>query len=352
MPRYEEVANDLCSPHPRGWSQRAERRPHRALLLPAPAGMVPRHGKSPPSRTAAPRTRGDGPSSTPKRCDDQGCSPHPRGWSRVPQVRGPAAVLLPAPAGMVPTPTSTPATSRTAPRTRGDGPPCSMRRCTSPSCSPHPRGWSHPHRQTVGRQQLLPAPAGMVPAEGRRVRAGSAAPRTRGDGPTRRVVTVSDAFCSPHPRGWSRHQAEEVAGAGLLPAPAGMVPRGRSRSATARSAPRTRGDGPSPASSFRPRLICSPHPRGWSLSGRPRPPGHLCSPHPRGWPRHAGMDRGSGRLLPARGDGLHLTADRWRHPYALLTRWWRASPPPSVSSLASARSDPSPSSSPCPRSAP
>ncbi|GAT84363.1 hypothetical protein STXM2123_5064 [Streptomyces sp. F-3] len=72
-------------------------------LLPAPAGMVPgaRHFRS--LRAAAPRTRGDGPSSTGGTTCSTICSPHPRGWSQTSWLMAELQELLPAPAGMVPT---------------------------------------------------------------------------------------------------------------------------------------------------------------------------------------------------------------------------------------------------------
>ncbi len=186
-----------------------------------------------------------------------------------------------------------------APRTRGDGP---GRRspCRSLSrCSPHPRGWSPLHLRHGLRAGLLPAPAGMVPAP-----------------PT--PVT-----------GWE-----------LLPAPAGMVPTTGGWPAFRRSAPRTRGDGPMLLATRRMWFSCSPHPRGWSPSvpppaGRlgllpapagmvpgeltarpphppaprtrgdgprpnrliPQPP--VCSPHPRGWSQGHGAAAPGPDLLPA-----------------------------------------------------
>ncbi len=131
-----------CSPHPRGWSLRARTCARTARLLPAPAGMVPTSPTRRPTVVAAPRTRGDGPAAVGEPLHGQLCSPHPRGWSQrdaLPPDRHP---LLPAPAGMVPGWPVPCGPGGSAPRTRGDGPPWGHRACQARVCSPHPRGWS------------------------------------------------------------------------------------------------------------------------------------------------------------------------------------------------------------------
>ncbi|PVC81547.1 hypothetical protein DBP12_36630 [Streptomyces sp. CS014] len=51
-----------------------------------------------------------------------------------------------------------------------------------------------------------------------------AAPRTCGDGPSRLPGDWVGRYCSPHVRRWSQDPAAVLVPAGLLPAPAGMVP--------------------------------------------------------------------------------------------------------------------------------
>ncbi len=191
--------------------------------------------------------------------------------------------LLPAPAGMVPDPGPARRPAVPAPRTRGDGPSPSCGGSRASGCSPHPRGWSLRDRQPRRLRRLLPAPAGMVPPTGTGASRGTPAPRTRGDGPERLAAAVGQPLCSPHPRGWSLHQPGRFRRHRLLPAPAGMVPRTAARRPSTRSAPRTRGDGPSSAASATPATNCSPHPRGWPRSVEARPPAAICSPHLRGW---------------------------------------------------------------------
>ncbi len=253
-----------CSPHPRGWSLgRRVRRP-RWALLPAPAGMVPTTSTSRCTSTAAPRTRGDGPVYPAMTLGRVPCSPHPRGWSQRGTATPDGGQLLPAPAGMVPTAPGKPTSSTAAPRTRGDGPQAHNLLTACTTCSPHPRGWSLLPVPAQQRLVLLPAPAGMVPRPPSAGTGPAAAPRTRGDGPAAAASRRSRPFCSPHPRGWSRDRVFRRELGELLPAPAGMVPRQPRPVRSRRPAPRTRGDGPE-SRGWRPcRTHCSPHPRGWS----------------------------------------------------------------------------------------
>ncbi|MFB7186968.1 hypothetical protein ACFCZT_17080 [Streptomyces sp. NPDC056230] len=87
---------------------------------------------------------------------------------------------------------------------------------------------------------LLPAPAGMVPGNRALLLRARTAPRTRGDGPGRICGRSAAPSCSPHPRGWSLHRCPGGRNDRLLPAPARMVP-GRSPAGHLRpAAPRTR----------------------------------------------------------------------------------------------------------------
>ncbi len=259
-----------------------------------------------PSRTpralhgrTAPRTRGDGPGTADSADRLRLCSPHPRGWSR--RVRDPCVRrrLLPAPAGMVPTRPGGSVTDPTAPRTRGDGPSWMTSAAWSMSCSPHPRGWSRVRGHQQGAGRLLPAPAGMVPDISTPLLPPAPAPRTRGDGPASFDCRYTTVGCSPHPRGWSHRARFGDLFPVLLPAPAGMVPRGTARSRSEPPAPRTRGDGPTPHARILIGPSCSPHPRGGPTGCRRRPSFSRCSPHPRGWSRAISSTDETRQLLPA-----------------------------------------------------
>jgi hypothetical protein len=134
-------------------------------------------------------------------------------------------------------------------------------------CSPRPRGWSHHGHRRDLQPGVLPAPAGMVP---KRPWTGGyrwRAPRARGDGPVRPTRIGWSATCSPRPRGWSRAAHGHRVGQRVLPAPAGMVPTFRTSWRTSSGSPCTRGGGPVrewPADCAR---SCLSLPRPW---GRPR----------------------------------------------------------------------------------
>ncbi|CAN3979356.1 hypothetical protein KPATCC21470_1980 [Kitasatospora purpeofusca] len=111
-----------CSPRMRGWSLSGVAVIKPEALLPAHAGLVPATSR-PPTRTGpAPRACGVGPPYLPTALPVDDCSPRMRGWSpAVALVRG-ADFLLPAHAGLVPSPSSSRRSRRTAPRACGVGP--------------------------------------------------------------------------------------------------------------------------------------------------------------------------------------------------------------------------------------
>src|SRR5690606_38927780 len=254
----------LCSPHARGWSRTGRRARPRSRLLPARAGTVPRRPRGSPARTAAPRTRGDGPPTWRRLPRPWDCSPHARGWSLRQHLLTGLLHLLPARAGMVPRRRARRGRRCAAPRTRGDGPgqfPCLAGLLV---CSPHARGWSPRAPSTPTSSTLLPARAGMVPMWPAGTRWPRPGPRTRGDGPSTRPRPPRTPTCSPHARGWSRAGPLRGRGPALLPARAGMVPPARSPCRRSPTAPRTRGDGPFGHMVCVPGDVCSPHARGWS----------------------------------------------------------------------------------------
>ncbi len=213
-----------CSPRPRGWSQGVEQRRDEADVLPAPAGMVPGPAGPRPEVGSAPRARGDGPATSSTAPMLSRCSPRPRGWSRAVTPITANDVVLPAPAGMVPREEPVMAFRFRAPRARGDGPPVISPMRTASWCSPRPRGWSRQRPPVPRPGGVLPAPAGMVPPRTPRGPTREGAPRARGDGPWRPAAVPMTSMCSPRPRGWSPGERRKPQGGQVLPAPAGMVP--------------------------------------------------------------------------------------------------------------------------------
>ena len=149
-----------------------------------------------------------------------------------------------------------------APRARGDGPDPVARVDDLQACSPRTRGWSQVVGVSVVDDDLLPAHAGMVP-RGRVPRLFCrTAPRARGDGPPGPGSTIPSRCCSPRTRGWSPRSLGFVSSSTLLPAHAGMVLRRGCRTARRPAAPRARGDGPGMYAIRITTAPCSPRTRG------------------------------------------------------------------------------------------
>ena len=249
-------------------------------MLPAHAGMVPVLLRTLRRRPRAPRARGDGPPETHPKPKPTQCSPRTRGWSPGPTSPSSSRWVLPAHAGMVPSTPTPERSSVSAPRARGDGPTASLRSDSSNSCSPRTRGWSQLVILRVFVAEVLPAHAGMVPVMREVTRFRRGAPRARGDGPPRLARVKSLWLCSPRTRGWSLTTCTYQEFQPVLPAHAGMVPRGPWAAGSRGGAPRARGDGPVRSPQYRRNQACSPRTRGWSARGACR------------WGRGHGADRG------------------------------------------------------------
>ncbi len=204
--------------------------------------------------------------------------------------------MLPAHAGMVPADRRAPTDLAGAPRARGDGPMSGQARQNMAACSPRTRGWSL-HVDAARRPAaVLPAHAGMVPSGRTTSRPAGSAPRARGDGPSNAQRRRLAERCSPRTRGWSLDRYYRKDFRRVLPAHAGMVPRSRTRRGPCRSAPRARGDGPVTKPWQCGEGGCSPRTRGWSL----REP--LIGPHVLVLPRIAAPVDPRGRILHHRPD--------------------------------------------------
>ena len=233
-------------------------------MLPARAGMVPSPGRSQSRCAGAPRASGDGPDSASKPWPRSQCSPRERGWSRLPhRPRGHGSVL-PARAGMVPLRACFGRRTRCAPRASGDGPGYGFNGRWLQLCSPRERGWSRGGSRRRTRRGVLPARAGMVRPRPAAARSGWGAPRASGDGPADQVAALLKQSCSPRERGWSLAQRVVARDGGVLPARAGMVPHRQLAIEVADGAPRASGDGPRPAGPAPTPCSCSPRERGWS----------------------------------------------------------------------------------------
>ncbi len=117
---------------------------------------------------------------------------------------------------------------------------------------------------------MLPARAGLFPTPGRTTSATPCAPRASGAVPGSRWSPSGGTSCSPRERGCSRRRVPVDLREDVLPARAGLFPGGESWLSTARSAPRASGAVPLTITVDNPAVTCSPRERGCSPSGRPR----------------------------------------------------------------------------------
>ena len=112
----------MSSPHTRGSSRSSRRSRSTRTVVPAHAGVIPKRTACPCSRACRPRTRGGHPVGNGLRYRLYQSSPHTRGSSRkVDRLRHHPHVV-PAHAGVIPTPRCYSATTRRRPRTRGGHP--------------------------------------------------------------------------------------------------------------------------------------------------------------------------------------------------------------------------------------
>ncbi len=213
----------LPFPPARGWTRLARDLGDQAVLLPTPAGTDPRPPPQDPGRGLAPRACGGGPSSAPSAATSTLCSPLA---GTDPSPRSPRAhrpACSPPPAGMVPS--------------RGVGPVWKL-------SVPLARTWSRPRQLCNAARHLLPAHAGDGPSAGdARAPPTCCSPRAQvwppavGHGRSARLlfpvragmdpaISCTPLMLLPPARGWTRLARPLGTGRPLLPARAGMPPRG------------------------------------------------------------------------------------------------------------------------------
>ncbi|ABD09419.1 hypothetical protein Francci3_0025 [Frankia casuarinae] len=95
----------------------------------------------------------------------------------------------------------------------------------SVTSSPHARGSSRDETQQLDRGAVVPARAGIFPRPSPSARWRSGRPRTRGDLPSLAEMWVLTRWSSPHARGSSRLYALHHVDIAVVPARAGIFPR-------------------------------------------------------------------------------------------------------------------------------
>ena len=277
-------AQNMDSPHARGWTRLGIRLHVVDAGFPARAGMDRPPIPTPAARCWIPRTRGDGPRSETPSTFAARDSPHARGWTHGLRPGRSPPRGFPARAGMDPTPSPRPSCPSGIPRTRGDGPPSAEVMVNPMSDSPHARGWTGSRPLSPRPARGFPARAGMDPLLPTSPMRRARIPRTRGDGPAQIARVDVNTMDSPHARGWTRSRRGRARTAIGFPARAGMDPRRETETARGCWIPRTRGDGPVYRGVIELRPGDSPHARGWTCPRRGR------RPRGRGFPARAGMD--------------------------------------------------------------
>ena len=190
-------------PHTRGWTPLAEATTVDPVGSPAHAGMDPALDEDEAEDGRLPRTRGDGPSTMSSWGPTPPAPPHTRGWTPEPGDEGSAKPGSPAHAGMDPMTSSAVCRARRLPRTRGDGPAHTWTQIGRHRAPPHTRGWTWACTRHRGMGRGSPAHAGMDPGRTDGEDGYGRLPRTRGDGPRRRVPSMLAKEAPPHTRGWT-----------------------------------------------------------------------------------------------------------------------------------------------------
>ena len=192
-------------------------------------------------------------------------SPHERGWSSVLWEWTINWIVFPAWAGMILAMAKTKPKTLCIPRMSGDDPQSTINGETTKRYSPHERGWSCWQKQEISEKIVFPAWAGMILTPQLKKYNYVGIPRMSGDDPRFRGKNMSHIAYSPHERGWSQTPARKAYGQRVFPAWAGMIPQAKERWKLLDCIPRMSGDDPLFINLFGGFFMYSPHERGWSF---------------------------------------------------------------------------------------
>ncbi len=236
-------------------------------VVPARAGIFPPCAPRCSPRTSRPRTRGDlPPSASPSRPPGES-SPHARGSSTHLTVHEGIRQVVPARAGIFRGDRSGVAAGAGRPRTRGDLPGSACQVTPFTRSSPHARGSSVADALGVPLGDVVPARAGIFPSPSLTRRRSGSRPRTRGDLPGSLPTSRRGTRSSPHARGSSARRRRCIGPGGVVPARAGIFRCGPHRGRRRGGRPRTRGDLPPTIDGSERARTSSPHARGSSFAG-------------------------------------------------------------------------------------
>ena len=189
------------------------------------------------------------------------------------------------------------------PRTRGDR-PCNGLEVTGADLSPpHPRGSTLVDDDPLGVRSVSPAPAGIDPGRRSRTAASTRLPRTRGDRPEYNAAARAAELSPPHPRGSTRSATSASGPKIVSPAPAGIDRIRGTDAALQPGLPRTRGDRPQGLSRQFAVTTSPPHPRGSTHRQGGQHSAERVSPAPAGIDPTPARPESSRKCLPrTRGD--------------------------------------------------
>ena len=220
--RYFEP--ETFSPHAWGWTAHRWRYGRGARVFPTRVGVDPSPRPCTVRRRSFPHTRGGGPHRPRLQTSLQSFSPHAWGWTDVQTAITGKHRVFPTRVGVDRKRRRRSRPCACFPHTRGGGPHPSIVLCCQYRFSPHAWGWTDVFTQLASIEGVFP--------------------HTRGGGPSRDAEEFSWAAFSPHAWGWTVAYQVGVIGTRVFPTRVGVDRLSRSREATRRRFPHTRGGGP------------------------------------------------------------------------------------------------------------
>ncbi len=156
------------SPRERGSSHRGAGDPGGAEVVPARAGVIRALAPNPTEKGGRPRASGGHPTADRVISRPVTSSPRERGSSPATGCRRAGPNVVPARAGVIPTPVPLSSRSESRPRASGGHPGCRCPLCRLAKSSPRERGSSSTSAGRVGSSSVVPARAGVIPSSSRR----------------------------------------------------------------------------------------------------------------------------------------------------------------------------------------
>ena len=201
---------------------------------------------------------------------DSASSPRERGCSVQAHVQSTRHPVVPARAGVFPTPAPGRQRDRRRPRASGGVPTCASHSGASPWLSPRERGCSVCSGHVPHRANVVPARAGVFPQHRHRWPSAECRPRASGGVPRAATQTTGPPTSSPRERGCSVRLSGFAEVVEVVPARAGVFPPACPSHPRPRCRPRASGGVPGDVVTSQVQVLSSPRERGCSLL-RPHP---------------------------------------------------------------------------------